>query len=375
MPRQEIYMGNTTFSGAVRSQNNFQVVSKNTTSGLISDRTKAGGLRDTRRYYLEEYFYQLPKLNSYLTASETKDFGSIADGNEEAEEVTVTGAALGDFAVASIGVDATDLVVTAEVTAANTVTVVVLNNTGGAIDLASATLTVRVQKAGTVGFDGNRNFEVLGTNMTSALATRNSDRAGIILTTAGADEDQAILAPHLDSGLTAWTGTLWGTENQVSWECSLNTNAIDNQKLWAGLKLTNDQLIATDANQAFFKFQTDATNSEAFDDYTLLHFVHSIGGTDYISALPITVAANTNYHLKIEFDSARKMSIFVNGQQYNITSTSGSTGGTAVTTGTTKSAAMTDDIDLIPYIGIEAGAAAAEAVDVHYQCISRLIFE
>ena len=69
------------------------------------------------------------------------------------------------------------------------------------------------------------------------------------------------------------------------------------------------------------------------------------------------------------------MSIFVNGQQYNITSTSGSTGGTAVTTGTTKSAAMTDDIDLIPYIGIEAGAAAAEAVDVHYQCISRLIFE
>ena len=375
MPRQEIYMGNTTFSGAVRSQNNFQVVSKNTTSGLISDRTKAGGLRDTRRYYLEEYFYQLPKLNSYLTASETKDFGSIADGNEEAEEVTVTGAALGDFAVASIGVDATDLVVTAEVTAANTVTVVVLNNTGGAIDLASATLTVRVQKAGTVGFDGNRNFEVLGTNMTSALATRNSDRAGIILTTAGADEDQAILAPHLDSGLTAWTGTLWGTENQVSWECSLNTNAIDNQKLWAGLKLTNDQLIATDANQAFFKFQTDATNSEAFDDFTLLHFVHSIGGTDFISALPITVAANTNYHLKIEFDSERKMSIFVNGVQYNITSTSGSTGGTAVTTGTTKSGAMTDDIDLIPYIGIEAGAAAAEAVDVHYQCISRLIFE
>ena len=375
MPRQEIYMGNTTFSGAVRSQNNFQVVSKNTTSGLISDRTKAGGLRDTRRYYLEEYFYQLPKLNSYLTASETKDFGSIADGNEEAEEVTVTGAALGDFAVASIGVDATDLVVTAEVTAANTVTVVVLNNTGGAIDLASATLTVRVQKAGTVGFDGNRNFEVLGTNMTSALATRNNDRAGIVLTTAGADEDQAILAPHLDSGLTAWTGTLWGTENQVSWECSLNTNAIDNQKLWAGLKLTNDQLVATDANQAFFKFQTDATNSEAFDDFTLLHFVHSIGGTDFISALPITVAANTNYHLKIEFDSDRKMSIFVNGVQYNITSTSGSTGGTAVTTGTTKSGAMTDDIDLIPYIGIEAGAAAAEAVDVHYQCISRLIFE
>ena len=298
-------MANTTFSGAVRSENNFQVVSKNTTSGLIQDRTIHGGLKDSRRYYLEEWFKQLPKLN----------------------------------AVNIIDPDADD---------------------------ASA-LALHVS--------ANKDFEVLGTNMTSALSTRNSTAAGIIITTAGADQDQAILAPHLDSNQTAWTGTLWGTENQVSWECSLNTNAIDNQKLWAGLKLTNDQLIATDANQAFFKFQTDATNSEAFTDYTLLHFVHSIGGTDYISALPITVAANTNYHLKIEFDSDRKMSIFVNGQQYNITSTSGSTGGTAVTTGTTKSAAMTDDIDLIPYIGIEAGAAAAEAVDVHYQCISRLIFE
>ena len=208
-----------------------------------------------------------------------------------------------------------------------------------------------------------------------ALSTRNATAAGITLTTAGADQDQAIVLPHLDSNQTAWTGTKWGTENQTIWECSLNTNAIDNQKLWAGLKLTNDQLIATDADQAFFKFQTDATNSESFDDFAKWHFVHSIGGTDYISQLPITVAANTPYHFKIEIDSDRKLSIFVDGQQYNITSTSGSTGGTAVTTGTTKSAALTDDVDFIPYIGIEAGAAAAEAVDVHSQCISRTIFE
>ena len=298
-------MANTTFSGSVRSEDNFKLVSKNTTTGLIQDRTKASGLKDTRRYYLEEYFAQLPKLN----------------------------------AVNIIDPDADD---------------------------ASA-LALHVL--------ANKNFEVLGTNMTSALSTRNATAAGITLTTAGADQDQAIVLPHLDSNQTAWTGTKWGTENQTVWECSINTNAIDNQKLWAGLKLTNDQLVATDANQAFFKFQTDATNSEAFTDFTKWHFIHSIGGTDYISQLPITVAANTIYHFKIEIDSDRKLSIFVDGQQYNITSTSGSTGGTAVTTGTTKSAALTDDVDFIPYIGIEAGAAAAEAVDVHYQCISRTIFE
>ena len=151
--------------------------------------------------------------------------------------------------------------------------------------------------------------------------------------------------------------------------------AIDNQKVWAGLKLTNDQLVATDANQAFFKFQTDATNSEAFTDFTKLHFVHSIGGTDYISQLPITVAANTPYHLKIKIDSDRKASIFVNGIQYNVTTTSGSTGGTAVTAGTTPTAALTDDVDFIPYNGIEAGAAAAEALNTHFIAMSRLVYE
>lgn len=227
----------------------------------------------------------------------------------------------------------------------------------------------------------NKNFEVLGTSATTALVTFDTTRGGITATTAGSDEDQAIIAPHLDTttnqtnGNSAWYGIEWGTENQVHWECSISTNAIDNQKVWAGLKLTNDQLVATDADQAFFKFQTDADNSEAFTDFTLLHFVHSIGNTDYISALPITIVANTTYHLKIVIDSNRRASIFVNGLQYNVTSTSGSTGGTAVGRGTTKTAALTDDIDLIPYIGIEAAAGAAEALDIHYQGISRLIFE
>ena len=292
-------MANTTFSGPIRSENGMKLISKNTTSGLVSDRTLGTPIQDARRVYFDEWFLQRPGVN--------------AD-----------------------------------------------------IDQAS---TVEVQRA------LNRNWEALGTNMTTALCTFASTSAGVLATTAGADQDQAILTPHLDTAATAWAGTKWGTENSVHFETSIMLPALDNQKVWAGLKLTNDQLVATDANQAFFKYQTDATNSEAFDDYAKWHFVHSIGGTDYISQLPITVAANTPYHLKIEIDSDRKASIFVNGQQYNITTTSGSTGGTAVTTGTTKSAALTDDVDFIPYVGIEAGAAAAEAVNVHYVCCSRNVYE
>lgn len=81
---------------------------------------------------------------AYLDGSDTWDPGSIADGDEEAKEVTVTGAALGDFAVASFSLDVADLALSASVTAADTVTVVLSNNTGGAIDLASGTIRVRV---------------------------------------------------------------------------------------------------------------------------------------------------------------------------------------------------------------------------------------
>ena len=230
--------------------------------------------------------------------------------------------------------------------------------------------TVEVQRA------LNRNWEALGTNMTTALCTFAGTSGGVKATTAGADQDQAIITPHLDTAATAWAGCLWGTENEVHWETSIQLPAIDNQNVWAGLKLTNVPELATDADQAYFQFLTDADNSgQAFTDFTKLHFVYSVNGTDYISQLPITVAADTVYHLKLEIDSDRKIAIFVNGIQYNVTSTSGSTGGTAVTTGTTKSAALKNDVDLIPYYGIEANAGAAAALITHYICMSRNVFE
>ena len=226
----------------------------------------------------------------------------------------------------------------------------------------------------------NRDFETLGTNYTTALTTFAAHQAGILMTTATADQDQGILLPHLDTNQTAWSGTKWGTENQVQWECSIQAAQTDNEKIWAGLKLTNDQLIATDDDQIFFKYATDATNGESLDSTTNWHVVYSVGGTDYISRLPITFAADTPYHLKIVIDSDRKATVFVNGIQYNLTSTSGSTGGTAVTAvqpgkAVVKSAALTNDVNLIPYIGIENGDAAAAVLNVHYTAISRHVYE
>lgn len=79
-----------------------------------------------------------------LSGSATWDPGSIADGEMEATDITVTGAVLGDFVLASFSADIEDLVISAAVTAADTVTAVLANTTGGAVDLASGTVAVRV---------------------------------------------------------------------------------------------------------------------------------------------------------------------------------------------------------------------------------------
>ena len=85
-------MGTTTFSGPLRSQDSVKLVSKNSTTGLIQDRSKVGGLKDTRRYYLEEYFLQRPILNADLdeafkNLSERKKRGFDTRGFQEGGEV------------------------------------------------------------------------------------------------------------------------------------------------------------------------------------------------------------------------------------------------------------------------------------------------
>ena len=116
----------------IRSENGMKLISKNTTTGLVSDRTVGDYPKDARRWYLEEWFKKRPGINANL-------------------------------------------------------------------DQAS---TVEVQRT------LNDHFEILGTNMTSALVTFGATTGGILATTAGADQDQAIIALHLDDDGTADTGAI-----------------------------------------------------------------------------------------------------------------------------------------------------------------------
>ena len=79
--------------------------------------------------------------------TKTWDPASVSAGGTTTTTVTVPGASLGDFVLASFSLDMAGCVFSAYVSAANTVTVVIQNMTGAAVDLASGTIAVLVLKS------------------------------------------------------------------------------------------------------------------------------------------------------------------------------------------------------------------------------------
>jgi len=87
-------------------------------------------------------------VGTVLTGAKTHDFANTVDGARATTTVTVTGAVLGDFVTSvSLSIDAAGGELFGYVSAADTVTVVLMNETGADMNLASGTLRVLVRKA------------------------------------------------------------------------------------------------------------------------------------------------------------------------------------------------------------------------------------
>ena len=84
------------------------------------------------------------QVKEVISGSATYDPASLVDGAGATTTVTVTGAALGDFAVASFSVDLAGITLTAYVSAADTCGARFQNESTGTVDLASGTLTCLV---------------------------------------------------------------------------------------------------------------------------------------------------------------------------------------------------------------------------------------
>ena len=231
----------------------------------------------------------------------------------------------------------------------------------------------------------NQNFVLGGTSSGGVQVSGNTGRdtsfAGIKLSTGATDNDFTVLTPRdgeteLPAGFdsSGWSAVPFGTENRIEFSCAISTGGtITNMAFWAGLKLTEVGTYTTDANQAYFLYATDddlgtlTTNGN-------LHFIYSVAGTDYITNLGITVGANAVVNLRISFDENRQISVFVNNRQYGLATTAVN-GGTTQSISTTKSLAMTDDIDLIPFIGNQTLSSSGRSIQVGYIKLSRDLYE
>ena len=235
----------------------------------------------------------------------------------------------------------------------------------------------------TTGTDANRepankDFETKGGNMADAQVTFDHDYPGVTLTTAGADNDGCWVLPHEDANQTAWgVAGMFDSQREVEWECAITTGAaIATQVVAAGLKMTDigaavgTAKVATDTDQAYFLYSSgdDADASGTLADNTVWHVVVSSGGSDFVTALPITVAANTFYHLKLTIDSDRKVRAWVNGVKYKLAGTANTTGAAGDSDAST---ALATNKALIPFAGTQALTTTGVAIRLHYMCANR----
>ena len=96
--------------------------------------------------YVDDLRVEVASRFTYAVSA-AYDPPSIADGAQATTTVTVTGAALGDFVLASFSLSLAGVIMTAYVSAADTVTILLQNETGAAVDLAAGTLKVVLIKA------------------------------------------------------------------------------------------------------------------------------------------------------------------------------------------------------------------------------------
>lgn len=120
------------------------------TTENLSQMLAGSGLSKSNRTIIRRLLQAV--RTAYLRGSATYDAANLIDGAGATGTVTVTGAALGDFALVSFGVDLQGITTTAWVSAANTVSFRLQNETAGALDLASTTVRALVLKKDS--FDG-----------------------------------------------------------------------------------------------------------------------------------------------------------------------------------------------------------------------------
>lgn len=222
--------------------------------------------------------------------------------------------------------------------------------------------------------------KIIGGNSNTSAVTASQIQfsntfAGLEISPTGTQaNDNIIIEPHSNTNVSPWKETSWGTDREIEWECALSLDNVNDVCLWAGLKLTNVANFSSDANQAYFFYDSGTVvgNGTSMTNRPNLHFCYSINGVHYVTDLGITVEASISYRLRIAIDSNRKVSVFVNEVQYGLTNTQTSTGLT-VSNDTQKSLQLTNVLTLKPYVGLQQITSTVKKFFLSYEKISRLL--
>jgi len=355
------------------------------------------------RYQLQEYFEKIPSLQS----------AAVSQATDATTAVTLN-AKYGIITMQSVDLAATD---TAEFTFNNdhifgtSSHVYVQLQDGGTIadnaminvlvhDVADGSCKIRI---GTNGTDvaaqvfklafiidpyitPNQNFVLTGVSggasQSSGNVGRDTSYAGVKIITGTTDNDRTVLSirdGHTEingSGSTdssGWASVPFGTENKIIFSTAISVGNINDMSFWAGMKLTEVGTYATDANQAYFLYCSN-DDQGALTTNANLHFVYSVAGTDYITNLGLAILSGAVYKLRIEFDENRQISVYVNNVRYGLVTTA-TAGGATQSVSTTKSLAMTDDIDLLPFVGVQTHTTSSKGAQIPFVKLSRDLFE
>ncbi len=196
---------------------------------------------------------------------------------------------------------------------------------------------------------------MLGSGAVSTDAVLSAE-GGVTLATHAAGTSSTYLAPHLNTGQSPWTTITWGTDQESCVEYDVVTGAsiANNVVIYAGFKITGTSVVITDDDQAYFRFSSGQSSGQ-------WECIYSVGGTDYVAASGVTVAASTRYFLKVGYDDGR-FPFFIIG-------TGTTTNASLVVQGAN---AMTDATDLVPYVGLLEASASAKNLRVLGIAASRL---
>lgn len=137
-----------TVTGYVSAADTVKIVLQNNTSGTIDLVSTTYNVRVIQDASFAR-FGVVAGIAGVLGGTATYDAGSLTTLTGETTNITVTGAAVGDFVMVAHGIDQAGIYITGYVSATNTVTVRVQNGTSGTVNLLSATITARtIPRAG-----------------------------------------------------------------------------------------------------------------------------------------------------------------------------------------------------------------------------------